>query len=152
MQCLGIRCSNKDYSFVVLSGTKAIPKILYKECNASPRGCSIARRLKWFLQEIEEIIKKFSINEIVIKGAEPIARKGNPYRERIENEAMIFLAAEDKGIKQIVRKSKCTIAKDHGLKGRPKYLATLDCSVFPNFEKETPKIREAILAAWSCLK
>jgi hypothetical protein len=72
---------------------------------------------------------------------------------RIENEAMIFLAAESFGIKQIVRKTKPTIAKDLGLKGKGKYLSThLDTIIFPTFDKETIKLQEAILAAWSSMK
>jgi hypothetical protein len=35
------------------------------------------------------------------------------------------LAASQKGIRSVVRKAKSTIAKDLGLKGRGKYLATL---------------------------
>ena len=152
MQCLGIRCSNSDYSIVILSGNRGSPKIIKKACNCSPNGYTTARRLKWFLQELEDILNTFEIDEIVIKGTEPMAQKGGTYAERVENEAMIFLAAEKKGIKSVVKKVNSTIAKDHGLKGRGKYLATLDFSIFPDFEKEKQKMQEAITIAWTCFR
>jgi hypothetical protein len=52
----------------------------------------------------------------------------------------------------VYRKTKPTIAKDLGLKGKGKYLDTLDCSVFPDYDNEKEKIKEAILVAWSCIK
>jgi len=152
MNCLGVRCSNSDYSIAILSGSRTSPEIIRKVCNGSPNGYKTARRLKWFLQEFEDIFNAIEIDEIVVKGTEPMAQKGGSYAERVENEAMIFLAAERKGITSIVKKVKATIAKEHGLKGRGKYLATLDFSVFPKFEEESEKMKEAIIAAWACLR
>jgi hypothetical protein len=151
---LGIRCSNNDYSYAILNGTQHLPKIISKSSISFPKGFSRSQSLKWFLQELEELLKKHpSIRVIAIKGAEPMASRGRSFTARIENEAMVYLAAANFGIKSIFKKTKPTIAKDLGLKGKGKYLFTkLDCSVISNFDKETEKIKEAILVAWSCIK
>ncbi|HDZ02748.1 MAG TPA: hypothetical protein ENH52_15115 [Nitrospirae bacterium] len=154
MAFLGIRCSNNDYCYVILEGTRVLPKIKNKANISFPRGFSRAQSLKWFLQEIEDLLKKYpSIKVISIKGSEPMASRGKSFTARVENEAMVFLAAANVGIKAIFKKTKPTIAKDLGLKGRGKYLSTqLDCSVIPNYDDESDKIKEAILVAWSCTK
>lgn len=153
MSFLGIRCSNNDFSYVVLSGTKEQPKIELKDSVVFPKGYSRSQSLKWFLQELEEIYKKDpNIRLIGIKGAEPMASRGKSFVARVENEAMVFFFAGKYAINPVYRKTKPTIAKDLGLKGKGKYLDTLDCSVFPDYDNEKEKIKEAILVAWSCIK
>lgn len=153
MSYLGIRCSNKDYSFVILKGNKSSPEIETKGHVSFPKGFSISQNLKWFLQEIEEILQKYHVVVISMKSTEALARKGNLFVARIENEAMVYLAAVNRGIKQVFKKVNSTIAKDLGLKGKGKYLKTeLDCSVFPDFDKESDKLKDAILVAWSSMK
>jgi phosphohistidine swiveling domain-containing protein len=152
MSYLGFRCSNKDYTYVILNGTKEQPEVLCNDTVAFPKDFSRPHELKWFLQEIEELLKKNEVNSISIKSTEVPARKGNSYDERVENEAMILLTAENFGITQVSKKVKSTIAKDLGLKGKGKYLSTkLDVSVFPNFDRETEKLKDAILVAWSSM-
>jgi hypothetical protein len=70
----------------------------------------------------------------------------------VENEAMVFLAASNRGLENVSRKIKSTIAKNLGLKGKAKYLAQLDTSVFPTYAEESTKMQEAILAAWSSME
>ncbi len=153
MAFLGIRCSNHDYSFAILSGTKESPKVDQKDTIAFPKGYSKPNSLKWFLQELQELFEKNpSIRVIGIKGAEPMASRGKAFIERIENETIVYLSAANSGIKAIFRKPKVTIAKDLGLKGKAKYLADLECNFFPDFKKESEKIQEAVLVAWSCIR
>jgi hypothetical protein len=95
MSFLGIRCSNNDFSYVVLSGTKEQPKIELKDSVVFPKGYSRSQSLKWFLQELEEIYKKDpNIRLIGIKGAEPMASRGKSFVARVENEAMVFSLQE----------------------------------------------------------
>lgn len=147
---LGLRCSNNDYTFVILKGDASCPSIMDKGCVSFPKGFNRPHELKWFYQEIEGLIYKHKIRSITIKGAEGMAARDKSFVSRIENEAVVYLAGFNNGIKKISKKVKSTMAKDLGLKGKAKYLATkLDCSVFPTFNDETPKMQEAILAAWS---
>lgn len=150
---LGLRCSNNDYTFVVLKGNTSCPSIIDKGSVTFPKGFSRPHELKWFYQEIEGLIVKHKIKSITIKGAEGLASRNKSFVARIENEAMVYLSGFNNGIKKISKKVKSTIAKDLGLKGKAKYLSTnLDCSVFPTFNTESPKMQEAILAAWSDIK
>jgi hypothetical protein len=150
---LGLRCSNNDYTFVVLKGDASCPLIADKGYVSFPKGFSRPHELKWFYQEIEGFVAKHKLKSICIKGAEGSAFRDRSFVARIENEAMVYLAGFNNGIKKISKKVKSTIAKDLGLKGKAKYLATsLNCSVFPTFDDETPKMQEAILAAWSDIK
>ena len=151
MNVLGIRCSNTDYAYVILTGNRAAPEIVEKSLIALPKGYSRSESLKWFYQEIDGILGRVAINTITIKGAEALAARDQSFVSRVENEAMIFLAASNRGLENISRKVKVTIAKDLGGKGKAKYLAQLDTSVFPNYAQETDKIKEAILAAWSSI-
>jgi phosphohistidine swiveling domain-containing protein len=153
MNCIGIRCSNNDFSYAILSGTKASPKLEASATIAFPQGYTRPQALKWFLQELEGFSAKHVLSIWAIKGTEAIAKKGKEFVERIENEAMIFLHAGNIGADKVVRKVKATIAKDLGLPGKARALTTdLDASVFPEYKDSSEKIKEAILVAWSELK
>lgn len=76
--------------------------------------------------------------------------RGKAFVERTENEAIVYLAAANHGVKFVSKKTKATIAKDLGLKGNAKSLETdLDYSSIGGFEAESATIKEAILVAWS---
>lgn len=152
MSVLGIRCSNKDYSFAVLEGKPKKPRVLHTGCVAFPKGYSPVQQASWFLQEIEALIDQHDVRDVVIKGFEGMNR-GKTFVERVEHEAVLYLAAANKGIKGVVRKVKSTIAKDLGLKGRGRYLSTaLDTTVIPGYDALPEKTREALLASWSGLR
>ena len=151
MNILGIRCSSSDYTFAVISGMKTSPTIIVTKTIAYPKLYRLGESIKWFFLEIETLLNSYHIEKIVIKGYEGRFR-GKPitYDRRIEHEAIIFLVAENHGIKEIFKKVKSTIAKDLGLKDRGKYLKTnLDTSVIPNFCSYNDKTKESIQAAWS---
>ncbi len=153
MICLGIRCSTKDYSYVILSGSRQQPSIIVKETIFFPKGYPKGQRLLWFLQEFQLILSHHKVELVVIKETEAMARKGQYYPIRVEDEAMIFLAAAQlDSTKRVIKKVNPTIGKDLGLKGRKKDLDTLDYSAFPNFDKESKNIQDAIRAAWSSLR
>lgn len=153
MKCIGFRCSNNDFSYAILSGKRATPKLLTSDTIVFPKGYSRQQMLKWFLQELEEISKKQELSIWAIKGAEAIATKGREFVERTENEAMILLHVANVGAEKVVRKVKSTIAKDLGLPGRATSLKTdLDTSLIPEYERAPEKIKDAILVAWSELK
>lgn len=150
MSALGIRCSNTDFSYAVLQGKKQSPVVLDYGTTAFPKGYSTPFKLKWFLQELDDIIKKYPINSITLKGTEGLAARDKAFVERVECEAVVFLIGATLGIKRVQRKLKSSIAKDLGLKGRSHYLATqLDTSVIANFDKLSTKVQEAILVGWS---
>ena len=66
--------------------------------------------------------------------------------------AMVYFAAQNKGIKDISKKVKGSIAKSLGLKGRAKYLKTsLDTTLIENFDSYSDKAHDAIYAGWSKL-
>lgn len=146
---LGIRCSNSDFSYAVLSGSKDAPTLEYEGSNKIPRNYSKPRALSWFVQEVEEIITRHEIKKIVMKGFEGQV-KTKTYEERVELETAVYIAASKFGLNAVFKKVSSTIAKDLGLKGKKHYLTTqLDTSVIPNFAEKSEIRREAIFAAWS---
>jgi Holliday junction resolvasome RuvABC endonuclease subunit len=148
---LGIRCSNRDYTFAVMTGTKKSPQLVDSQTLSYPKGFSKPESLNWLLKEIEELISKYGVEKIVMNKFEA-RRYGNTYEDRVEHEAMIYLAAFNQGIKSPSKKVKSSIAKDLGLKGRAHYLKTsLDTSLIKGFNDQSPKSQDAILAGWSGL-
>jgi len=152
MSVLGVRCSNSDFVFAILSGTRSAPNLEQVGGQKFPKGFSTSHRLKWLLQEAELLVQTKDLHAVVIKGTETMASKGNAFVERVEAEAIVFLAAANKGVKPVLRKVKSTIAKNLGFKGRGHYLQSLDTSPIPNFEGFSEKEKEAIWAAWSELR
>ena len=66
MNVLGIRCSNKDYTFAILTGTKKLPQLLDSETLQYPKGYSKPESLKWLLQEIEGLVTKYDVKKVVM--------------------------------------------------------------------------------------
>lgn len=151
MKILGIRCSNKDFTYCVLSGTKSNPREYLSDTLAFPKGYALPLSLKWLVQEIDGIIVEHSIKAITLKGFEGRSR-GKTYEERVMHEAAIIIAGANRGIKLIIKKVNSTIAKDLGQKGRAKYLANLDFTLIPKFDGASDKLKDALTVAWSELK
>jgi hypothetical protein len=107
--------------------------------------------LLWFTLEVEQWIKKYNVQSVVMKRFEGRSRGGS-FEDRVEYEAAVYLACARCGLTTACKKVRSTIAKDLGLKGRAHYLATLNTSVIPAFSNYTDKEQEAILCAWSDLK
>ncbi len=150
MNVLGVRCSNKDFTYAILSGTQKSPVQVKLDGHAFPKGFSKSQSLRWLLQEIDGILSQHQIKAIVLKASEGMTR-GKTFVDRVEHEAAVQIAGANQGVKLISKKVKSTIAKDLGQKGRAHYLANLDTSSFPNFDSCSEKQQEAILAAWSAL-
>jgi hypothetical protein len=104
------------------------------------------------MAEVDDLIKKYSINSIAIKSSEMMASRDKSFVERLEYETIFILAGALQGLKPIVKKVKATIAKDLGLKGKASYLSILDTSSIPNYSKYSDKMKEAVLVGWSELK
>ena len=153
MKILGIRCSNKDCSIFLMSGTQESPNIESSETITFPKDFNQAESLHWFFLEINRIFENNQIDAVAIKGAEPMAQKTNTLIARIQNEAIIYLASATAGVINVVTKCNASIAKELGLKGRGKYLQSkLDTSVIVNYNNYSKKEQEAILVGWSELK
>ena len=148
MNALGIRCSNSDFSYAIISGTNKLPEIIAIGQVNFPKGFSKAHSVRWFYQEIETLITNYMIKRISIKASEAITAQKS-LEDRIEHEAMIFLAAANHNIREVSKKRKNTIAKDLGVKGKASYLAKLDTTPIPDFDKYNDKLKDAILTAWS---
>ena len=153
MVILGIRCSSKDFSFSILRGNQENPSLIDSGTIKYPTGFNDAIKMRWFYQEIGDLITKHKIGGIGIKGVEPMAMKGKAYGARMQIEGMLYLQAAENDIKYIKRKVKSTIAKDLGLKGKGKYLTTkVDYSKIIDYDKKNLKIQESIQVALSMLK
>lgn len=149
MSILGLRCSNTDYTYVVLTGSRTQPEIVAMDSIAFPQGFKTQQSLMWFLHEVETLFERFEIEMVVMKEFEG-RKHDKSFVARVEHEAMVYIAATNHAITAVFKKRKSTIAKDLGLKGRPRYLSTkLDTSPIPDFENYPDKIQDAILAAWS---
>lgn len=148
MNVLGIRCSNSDYTFAVLCGLRTSPQVIEVNSFSFPTGFAKPQSLKWFYQEIDDLLTRHSVKIIVIKKFEGRTR-GNTYEDRVEHEAMVLLAGANHGLKALFKKVKSTISKDLGMKGRGRYLLTFNTSPISNFDKYSGKAQEALFAAWS---
>ena len=146
---LGVRCSNRDFAYAVLTGSKDTPKNVEVRTLPYPKGFAKPQSLHWLLQEIHSVLKRHSIQKIVLKQFEGKSR-GGTFEDRVEHEAAVMLAGGSLGLRAVFKKMNSTIAKDLGQKGRSKYLASLD-TWNPTFDSFSDKEREAIHAAWSNL-
>ena len=152
MRTLGVRCSNSDYTFCILSGDGRSPDVECVERVAFPKDYTDAEVLKWLNQEVRAILADHTFDAVGLKRAETNVKRSNSLEVRIQAEAIVALAASEIGCSVIDRKVNSTIAKDLGLKGKAKYLQTkLDTSVIPDFDDYSEKERDAILVAWSFL-
>jgi len=149
MKVLGVRCSNRDYSAVVLSGMKPSPGIDDSRTVRYPAGYSKPQSLEWLLQEIHELIDSHSVGKIAIKADEG-RQRSKAHEDRVEHEAIVTLAGALYGPIPVFKKRKSTIAKDLGLKGQAHYLQTqLDTSAIPDYDGLSVNLQDAILTAWS---
>lgn len=146
---LGLRCSNTDYHFVILGGTKKAPLLESRGCVGYPTGVKKPLALKWMVDETRDRLQKGNIDRVVIKAPEPLARPTGSLIERIEFEAAVLVACGQFGLRAAFKKVKSTIAKELGLKGKGKYLLTFDTSAIKDFGSFPEKTQEAILAAWT---
>lgn len=152
MKVLGIRCSNNDYTYCILSGSSSAPIIEEIQRLSFPAGYSEPEALLWFYRELQGLFKRNGFDSVGIKRSEVSVKRSNNLELRIQNEAIVSLVAAEAGVSSVQRKVKPTIAKDLGLKGKSKYLETrLDTSVIDGFDSYSNKEREAILTAWSCM-
>jgi len=152
MKTFSIRCSNTDFTYAVIDGDKSSPKVLEQAKVNFPKNFSEGEKLHWFNQEINTLIQQHSPESVVLKGAEPLAKRSKSLDERLHVESVVIMTAGANGIKNCTKKVKSTIAKDLGLKGKGKYLQTkLDTSVIDDFDSYNTKAQEAILAGWSSL-
>uniref|UniRef100_Q01T22 Holliday junction resolvase RuvC n=1 Tax=Solibacter usitatus (strain Ellin6076) TaxID=234267 RepID=Q01T22_SOLUE len=146
---LGLRCSNTDYHYALLSGTKKVPLVEDQGSVSYPGGLKKPAALKWMVDEIQDRLRKSDIDSVVIKGPEPAATRTSSLVERVEYETAAMIACAEVGLKAVFKKVKSTLAKDLGLKGKGKYLQTLDTSAIPGFSTLSEKAKEAALAAWT---
>jgi hypothetical protein len=145
---LGVRCSNKDFTYIVLDGTKAAPRLIVCETLVLPKGFAPAQSLHWLFQEVTSLIAKHSVWKIVIKRFEGRSR-GSAFETRVEHEAAVMLAAGAQGNHAVFKKVNRTLAKDLGQKGHARYLSHLNVSWVQNYSRLSDKQKEALQAAWS---
>jgi hypothetical protein len=71
---LGLRCSNNTFAFAVLSGTKEQPHLEQKNLVRFSKKYSRPQSLKWFYQEIQDLLKRHAVSSITIKGTQTAAQ------------------------------------------------------------------------------
>jgi hypothetical protein len=125
------------------------PVVEAAEVIAYPKGFSEPEILKWLHQEIAQIFGKHDCNNVAIKKPELGVLRSNSLDIRIECEGVVTLAAAEAGCLSVKRLFNSSIAKGLGLKGKGKYLKTLDTSPVNNFNTYPPKVQEAIRTGWS---
>lgn len=145
---LGLRCSNSDYAYVVLGGTREKPTVIEAGFRPFPKNQSRMAASYWFYQELNGLLDKHRCTGIVIRGSE-VRQKDIALVERVEHEAMAYPVAGQRGIKLVVRKIRSTLAKDLGQIGKATYLSRVDCSAIEGYYAMPPKVQEAALCAWS---
>jgi hypothetical protein len=148
MTILGVRCSNKDFAYALVSGDTASPQLITCRTLAYPKNFEHHSALLWFVQELEQLIHKNNVAALVLKKSEGRTKSGT-FEARVEFEAAAQIAAAKLNLSRVFKKVKSTLAKDLGLKGRAHYLEVLDTSAIPQFDDYSEKEQEAILCAWS---
>ncbi|HLA95299.1 MAG TPA: hypothetical protein VK612_06230 [Pyrinomonadaceae bacterium] len=147
MQYLGVRCTNKDCCYVVLTGDYENPVLLKRNEIRFPKDFSRPKTLQWFYREIEGLIQTEEIDLIVMKGMEPMADKNSTTAQhRTENEAIVLLCAENAGIfvDRVVDASiSAKLGGERKYKRKQNYAACVE-----KFGDADDKTKEAILAAW----
>jgi hypothetical protein len=152
MTVMGVRCSNSDYTYCILSGTHDTPVVEATAQVSFPKDYSEPELLKWLHQEMSTAFTKHKCDAVGIKKPEATVQRSNALEARIQNDAIVSLAAAEAGCLSVYRKVKATIAKGLGLKGKGKYLETkLDTTAITGFDRYSSKIQEAILVGWSCM-
>jgi hypothetical protein len=152
MAVLGVRCSNTDYAYCVLSGTRDAPSVEAAELILFPKGFSEPELLKWLHQEMAKVFNSHECGAVGIKKPEVPVKRSNSLETRIQCEAIVSLAAAEAGCLSVQRLVKASIAKRLGLKGKANYLRTqLDTTPIDGFDDYTLKVQEAILVGWSCM-
>ena len=152
MKTIGFRCSNSDLSYAILEGDQSSPKVIEINSMNFPKNYEDGQLLNWFYQEVDGIINQHTPDNIGIRCHEGMVRKKNPFVVRMQIEGMIFLCATKNGIDDIASKTRSTIAKDLGTKGKASYLnKKVDFSVIPDYAKLTDKKKEAVQVALSML-
>ena len=111
MTILGLRCSNGDYSFAILSGSSKVPKLIASGSVPAPKGYTKPQLLKWFFQELQDLHTQHDLTAIVMKGTEGLAARGASFVGRVELEAMVFYAGAELGIKPVLKKVKSQVAQ-----------------------------------------
>lgn len=153
MKVIALRCSNSDFTYAILEGTRTNPTIIASESISFPKGYEEFSLLYWFYQEIVGIISTHRPTTLVVKATEPMVRRSNNLESRIRIEGIALMAAAEAGCASACRKVKATIAKNLGMKGKSKCLETdLDTSLIFGFDSYKEKSQESILAGWSCLE
>jgi hypothetical protein len=94
---LGLRCSNTDYYYALLSGTKATPVLEDHGLINYPRGTKEPAALEWMFEEIRDRLRRSQIEKVVLKGAEPGAMRTAPLLDRVQYEAAVFIACAEAG-------------------------------------------------------
>ena len=151
MKILGVRCSNLDYTFAVVDGTQEKPNILERKTFPFP-SFERLKTLQWLYKEIEDLIHKYEPRGVMIKRAEFSPQKKTTLFQRVENEAIVLLAVANKNIDYFDDRIKSTIAKKLGYKGKGHYLNNYFINKkLPDLDKESDKIKEAVLVAISGL-
>jgi hypothetical protein len=117
MTVLGVRCSNRDFAYAILGGSKETPEQVAVRTIPYPKGFAKPQSLHWLAQEVDGLLNRHSVEKIVIKRIEGKTR-GGPFEERVEHEAAVMLAGGARGMRAVFKKVKSTIAKDLGQKGR----------------------------------
>lgn len=152
MLVMGVRCSNSDYSYCILSGSRDAPTVEVSQQVSFPKGYSESEILRWLYQEMKTVFRTYTCDAVGIKRPEIVAKRSNALESRLQSGAIVILAAAESGCRAVHRKVKSTIAKDLGLKGKGRYLdSKLDTSAINGFNSYPKKIQEAILIAWSCM-
>ena len=149
VRVLGVRCSNRDFAYAILDGTKQAPEQIGVASLNYPRGFAKPQSLHWLFQEAHGLLRRHRIEKVVLKRFEGRQSRGSSFEDRVEHEAAVILAAAEFGLKAVFKKVKSQIAKDLGQKGRARYLSSLDTSSFPLFDNQGEKEKETIQAAWS---
>ncbi len=153
MRILAVRCSNTDFAYAVIEGSKQSPIVIDSNLTGFPKGYDEPALFHWFHQEIMGLIGKHHPAGVAVKAAESMVKRSGSLETRIRVEGIALMSAAEAGCDTARRKIKSTIAKDLGMKGKGKYLETkLDTSPIADFDSYNAKKQEAILVGWSCLE
>lgn len=149
MISLGFRFTNREFTYIGIEGSFSNPTLLFAHTIKLPKDFSRPMALDWLHKELTSIISKHRIATISIKGMEPFANKNSLASvNRIENEALAFLVAAQKGIESVERIIDTNVAAKLRLEKKNKRTQAYEICQ-EKFEREMDdNTKDAVLAAW----
>lgn len=100
MLSVGFRASPKDLACVVVTGTAALPEILFRKTYKPPISYTdSADVMSWYLTEIDQVVSEYSPVRSALRGIEPTAQPNRSMIPRFQLEGALIALLHRHGMR-----------------------------------------------------